>query len=174
MICCQYDRDAQRIRRALPKRLAKYKLRLNEEKTRMVFFSKRAYQQQRSASFDFLGFTFYRSPSRKGVVIPKLKSQGKRFRGKLKRVNEWARQMRNREKLLVLWRLFRVKLQGHIRYYGVSFNLDWVEKFVQIATRILFKWLNRRSQRKSFTWEQFNRFVQANPLPRRKAYHPFF
>ncbi len=56
VICCQYDRDAQRIRRALPKRLAKYKLRLNEEKTRMVFFSKRAYQHHRSASFDFLGF----------------------------------------------------------------------------------------------------------------------
>ncbi len=45
VICCQYDRDAQRIRRALPKRLARYKLRLNEEKTRMVFFSKRAYQR---------------------------------------------------------------------------------------------------------------------------------
>ena len=44
VICCQYDRDAQRIRRALPKRLARYQLRLNEEKTRMVSFSKRAYQ----------------------------------------------------------------------------------------------------------------------------------
>ncbi len=82
--------------------------------------------------------------------------------------------MRNREKLPVLWRRFCIKLQGHIRYYGVSFNLAWVEKFVQLATRILFKWLNRRSQRKSFTWEQFNRFIQANPLPRRKVYHPFF
>ena len=62
--------------------------------------------------------------------------------------------MRNREKLPVLWRRFCIKLQGHIRYFGVSFNLAWVEKFIQLATRILFKWLNRRSQRKSFTWEQ--------------------
>jgi group II intron reverse transcriptase/maturase len=174
VICCQYSRDAHRIRRALPKRLAKYKLRLNEEKTRMVLFSKRAYQHHRSASFDFLGFTFYRGPSRKGEIIPKLKSQGKRLRGKLRRVNEWARQMRNREKLPVLWRRFCIKLQGHIRYFGVSFNLAWVEKFIQLATRILFKWLNRRSQRQSFTWEQFNRFLQENPLPRVKVYHPLF
>ncbi|MBT4504247.1 MAG: group II intron reverse transcriptase/maturase [Gemmatimonadetes bacterium] len=174
VICCQYNRDAQRIRRALPKRLAKYKLRLNEEKTQMIFFSKRAYWQHRSASFDFLGFTFYLSPSHRGDIIPKLKSQGKRFRAKLKRVNEWARQVRCQEKLPVIWRRFCTKLRGHIRYYGVSFNSDWVEKFIQIATRILFKWLNRRSQRKSFTWEQFNRFIRANPLPRTKVYHPLF
>ena len=82
--------------------------------------------------------------------------------------------MRNRERLLVLWRRLCIKLQGHIRYYGVSFNVAWVQEFLRIATLMLFKWLNRLSQRKSFTWEQFSRFVQANPLPRAKVYHPLF
>ena len=29
----------------------------------------------------------------------------------------------------------------------------------------LFKWLNRRSQKKSFTWAQFNKLLHRNPLP---------
>src|SRR5215831_13687874 len=42
VICCQYGRDAERILRALRQRLAKYRLRLHEEKTRLVPFSKQA------------------------------------------------------------------------------------------------------------------------------------
>ena len=173
VICCQYDRDAQRIRRALPKRLARYQLRLNEEKTRMVSFSKRAYQRQRaSMHFDFLGFTFYLGRSRSGHVIPKVKTQGKRVRRKLCRVAEWARRIRNRERLPVIWALFCTKLRGHIRYYGVTFNTHAVQLFVWTATQILFKWLNRRSQRRSFTWEQFNQYLRLHPLPPVKVYHP--
>ena len=175
VVCCQNERDAQRIVRALPQRLAKYHLRLNTEKTRLVPFSKwRKPLDGKPTSFNFLGFTFYWGRSGKGAVIPKLKSEGKRLRGKLKRVNEWGRTMRNRHKLRDLWTLFCAKLRGHIQYYGVSFNLAAIRKFLERATRILFKWLNRRSQRKSFNWEQFNLFIQANPLPRAKIYHPLF
>ena len=42
------------------------------------------------------------------------------------------------------------------------------------AVKTLFKWLNRRSQRKSFNWEKFSLFVEKNPLPKIKVYHPFF
>lgn len=100
-----------------------------------------------------------------------LKSEGKRLRAKLKHVSAWARRMRNQEKLLTLWKSFCVKLEGHIRYFGVSFNGRAVQRFLCAATRILFKWLNRRSQRKSFTWVQFARFIQAHPLPKVRIYH---
>ena len=103
-----------------------------------------------------------------------MKTEGKRLRTKLQRVAAWARQIRNRERLPVIWKIFCTKLQGHIRYYGVSFNGGSVRRFVLMATRILFKWLNRRSQRKSFNWEQFRRFLRRNPLPRVKVYHPLF
>ena len=55
VICCQYESDAIRIKTALVKRLAKYKLKLNEEKTKMVNFCKTSGNK---AAFDFLGFTF--------------------------------------------------------------------------------------------------------------------
>ncbi len=96
------------------------------------------------------------------------------MRVKLKRVNEWARGIRNRYRLSHIWKLFRAKLRGHIQYYGVSFNSVAVGKFVWEAVGILFKWLNRRSQRKSFTWEQFKRFIQRHPLPQVRVCHPLF
>ena len=104
-------------------------------------------------------------------MIPKLKSEGQRLRAKLKRVNEWIRKVRNRYSLRQIWELFCAKLRGHIQYYGVSFNSASVRKFLWGATRIVFKWLNRRSQRKSFTWEQFHLFIQAHPLPKARIYH---
>jgi group II intron reverse transcriptase/maturase len=172
VICCQYENDAKRILRSLVRRLEKYGLKLNEEKTRFVSFSKQAYRQGvKQETFDFLGFTFYIGRSRKGTPIPKVKSSGKRIRVKLKRVNQWARLVRSQYRLAEIWRMFCAKLEGHIRYYGVSFNCAHVSKFLRAATRILFKWLNRRSQRKSFDWKQFNEFLKANPLPRVRIYH---
>src|SRR5262249_49409986 len=71
-------------------------------------------------------------------------------------------------RLPILWNTFCAKLRGHTRYYGVSFNGAHVRKFLHSATRILWKWLNRRSQRRSMTWDQFHRFLQTHPLPRAK------
>ncbi len=175
VICCQYTRDAERILRALRQRLAKYSLRLNDAKTRLVPFSKQvARHGEPQGAFEFLGFIFYLGRSRKGVVIPKLKTSGKRLRTKLKRVKEWARTAKDTARLPILWNTFGAKLRGHIRYYGVSFNLAHVRKFLHRATRILWKWLNRRSQRRSMTWDQFHRFLQMHPLPRAKIYHALF
>jgi hypothetical protein len=96
------------------------------------------------------------------------------LRVKLKRVSEWARIASRRYRLGELWRRFRVKLLGHIRYYGVSFNGRDVGKFLNSSVRILYKWLERRSQRKSLTWEQFQQFIRANPLPVVKIYHKLY
>lgn len=175
IVCCQYGSDADRIRKALGQRLAKYGLALNEEKTRMVTFSKRAQRQgEKQVAFNFLGFTFYLGRTRKGAVIPKVKTEGKRLRCKLKRVGAWARQVRNRLPLRQIWDRFRAKLRGHIQYYAVSFNSQAVERFTYQATRILFRHLNRRSQRKSFTWEQFNRFLRQHPLPPVRIRHALY
>jgi RNA-directed DNA polymerase len=175
IICCQYDMDAQRIRETLEKRLDKYKLQLNEEKTKLVPFNKAlARQGVEQGTFDFLGFTFYLAKSRGGRIIPKLKTKTKSFRAKLSKVKEWARQIRSKMPMKEIWNIFRAKLRGHIQYYGVSFNSDYVEKFLQEATKIMYKWLNRRSQRRSFTWEEFNRFTALNPLPTVKVVHRLF
>lgn len=175
VICCRYASDATRIKTALGKRLRKYHLQLNEDKTHLVRFSKRGERRgEKAGVFDFLGFTFYLGRSRRGGIIPKLKTIGKRLRNKLKRVAEWARRVRNVLPLKQIWALFRAKLRGHLEYYGVSFNGKALNTFVYQATRILFRHLNRRSQRKSFNWEQFARFQKAHPLPPVRIRHALY
>ena len=166
IICCQYDNDAQRIRKSLSKRLEKFKLELNEEKTKQVPFDKRmAAQGIEQGTFDFLGFTFYLGKARSGRIIPKLKTKAKTMKTKLKKVKEWIRKIKNKIPLKQIWKTFVAKLRGHINYYGVSHNTTCVAQFVHEARGIIFKWLNRRSQRKSFTWEKFAKYIESHPLP---------
>ena len=175
IICCQYDGDAKRIREALVKRLEKYKLELNEEKTKQISFDKRLVAQGiEQGIFDFLGFTFYWGKAKSGRIIPKLKTKAKTMKAKLKKVKEWIKKIKDREQLSQIWKTFIAKLRGHINYYGVSHNSENVSKFVNEAKRIIFKWLNRRSQRKSFTWEKFAKYMETHPLPTVKIVHRLF
>ena len=175
VICCQYGQDAKRIYNALTKRLEKFKLKMNKDKTKLVQFSKiEEARGQSQEAFDFLGFTFYLGRSRKGIVIPKVKTSGKKFRAKLRNVNIWCKTVRNRSKLKVIWKTFRIKIRGHIQYYGVSHNASKVDEFIGQATKILFKWLNRRSQRRSFDWDKFNRFIKNYPLEKARVVHALF
>jgi RNA-directed DNA polymerase len=175
VICCEKEEDAIRIKAGLAKRLTKYKLTLNEEKTKLVEFSKKKVEQGLpQGAFDFLGFTFYWGKTRKGILVPKLKTSGKTIRKKLVKVREWIKCNRNKAKLKELWKIFQAKLRGHIQYYGVSFNSGKVQKFCFEATKIVFKWINRRSQKKSFSWEKFKMFQKRHPLPRAKICHTLF
>ena len=48
------------------------------------------------------------------------------------------------------------RVLGHLSYYAITDNGRRCTYFVYRATRILFKWLNRKSQRKAYTWDGFN------------------
>ena len=175
VICCQYNRDAERIKKAMSQRLAKYGLKMNEDKTKLVRFSRR---QQRKGikqeTFDFLGFTFYLGKSQKGFYLVKVKTAGKRFNSKLKKVNDWARSIRNTIPLKQIMKIAAAKVRGHIQYYGVSHNSKTVNTFVFRVTNIIFKWLNRRSQRKSFCWERFCKYLDRISFPKAKICHRLF
>jgi group II intron reverse transcriptase/maturase len=175
VICCQYNRDAERIKVALNNRLTKYGLKMNEDKTKLVKFSRSNLKQnEKQETFDFLGFTFYYGKSRKGHYVIKVKTNGKRFRSKLKKVNDWARAIRNKIQLAEIIKIAAAKVRGHIQYYGISNNFAAVKEFLCHVRRILFKWLNRRSQRKSFDWEQFQKFLDRMKFPEAKICHKFF
>lgn len=175
VICCRYATDAERIKTALGKRLGKYKLKMNEEKTKLVKFSKHQQSQGvKQETFDFLGFTFYLGKSRRGKAVVKPKTRGKTLRTKLKKVNEWAKAIRNKYTLNNIMKTAKLKLRGHIQYYGVSFNFREVSQFERKVRQILFKWLNRRSQRKSFTWEQFQTYLDRINFPKAKICYNLF
>ena len=49
-----------------------------------------------------------------------------------------------------------------------------IGKFGYVTIRALQKWLNRRSQCKSFTWKQFSDYLAHYPLPRPRIVHRFY
>ena len=148
---------------------------MNEDKTKLVSFSKKEAARGKSqGAFDFLGFTFYLGKSRKGCIIPKVKTSGKKYRAKLKNVGTWSREIRNRKSMGEIWKRFQAKIRGHIQYYAVSHNTGNVDEFIDRATKILFKWLNRRSQKRSLDWDKFNKFMKKYPLPKARVIHLLF
>ena len=60
---------------------------------------------------------------------------------------------------------FKRSLVGYYNYYCITDNTPSVHQFKDKIQYLLFKWLNRRSQRKSFTWDKFNLFLHKYPLP---------
>jgi hypothetical protein len=58
------------------------------------------------------------------------------------------------------------KIQGHINYYAIYGNMRSVKNFVNEVRTLLNRWLNRRSQRKSFNWAGYIKFLAKYPLPK--------
>jgi group II intron reverse transcriptase/maturase len=167
--CFQYEEDARRFRLEMVERLAEFDLEVEEAKTVVLRFGSRANQggpkdgRRRPQTFSFLGFTHYVSRSRKGNFVVGRKTEGQRLRKKLMGLNQRLRAMRGEGGRAILVYVQR-HLRGHIQYYGVSGNSRSVASYVYFATRCLFKWLNRRSQRRSLDWRRF-RAVMNPQLP---------
>ncbi len=174
IICCYYRSDSVKVLRALRGRLTKYGLQLNDKKTKVVKFNRWEFPKVKQGTFCFLGFMFYIRLSRIGHSHVAVKTSRVRLYSKLRKVKLWCKINKDKYRLRQLWDVFNSKLRGHIQYYGVSLNSDSVYKFVHQATGIFFKWINRRSQRKSMTWEQFSTFRKAFPTAEVKICHQLF
>ncbi|WP_414714938.1 group II intron maturase-specific domain-containing protein [Sporomusa sp.] len=97
------------------------------------------------------------------------KTSKKKYRASLLRCKDWIKDNRHMPTRDFMKKL-KIKLQGYCRYYGVTGNRPAVSNFVDEVKRLIFKWLNRRSQRKSFGWDKFNLFLKKYPLPQVKTY----
>ena len=179
VICVQYKEDAIKILNALKERLNKFKLELAEDKTRLIEFGRFAKQNAnakdlRPATFSFLGFTHFIDRTRKGGFKLGRKTDGKKLRLKLKEMNQWLKASRNLFPIEEIWKKLRAKLRGHFQYYGVSGNYRGIGSFEFLTKKLAFKWLNRRSQKKSFTWESFIVYLERHPLPKLAIHHDFY
>jgi len=175
----QHADDAQRIEQALRERFAKFDLELHSEKTHTISFGRYERenadrQGRRPNTFNFLGFTHYCDKSLKGWFKVGRKTSGKKFRAKCKEMNNWLRKIRNCMKSKEWWPVLEAKLRGHYQYYGVSGNMRSLQRFYWLTGRMVYKWLNRRSQRKSFSWDSFLKYQECYPLPKPKIVHKFY
>lgn len=177
VIMTQYKDDCEAILENLRERLEKFGLELSETKTRVVRFGRTADghdEDNKPGTFDFLGITHYCTKSRKGGFKIGRKTSKSRLNRRLKEMNEFLRNNRNRYKLKELWKMIRQKLLGHYHYYGMSENSKSINHYKMKVERLLFKWLNRRSQKKSFNWVNFSKYLRKYPLPPPKIYVSFY
>ncbi len=157
----QYRYDAEKFYAVLPKRLKKFGLEVAPDKTRIIKFSRLdrvGKNMSGKSSFTFLGLEFRWGISRKGTRIIKRRTARKKLKKALANVTEFCREKRSL-RMKVFFKGLNSRLRGHYNYYGVIGNYRSLMDFFHQARRIIFKWLNRRSQKKSFDWERFEKIL---------------
>jgi group II intron reverse transcriptase/maturase len=148
----QYRSDAESFYCELGERLGKFGLEMAPDKTRILRFCR--FDLNGSGRFDFLGFEYYWERTRTGRLGVKRRTSRKKLCASLANMTDWIR--RNRSlRVGQLLSILRTKYRGYWNYYGVIGNSASLSRFFYRSKRILFKWLNRRSQRKSYTWTGF-------------------
>ncbi len=158
----QYQQDAELFYQQLNERLGKFGLEVCPEKTRILLFSRSMLRQ--SGTFDFLGFEFRRAISRKFKSIVRRRTSRKKLRASIAAFTEWIKKNRNK-KISKLMTTLRTKYRGYWNYYGVIGNYGSLKTFYYRTRRILFKWLNRRSQRLSYNWAGFGDLLNQFLIP---------
>ena len=174
VVVFQYKDDAERFYEHLKKRMEHFGMTLEENKTRLIEFGRFAEERcakkgRKPQTFTFLGFTHYCSHGRNGKFRVKRKTSRKKFAKKCKEVHRIIRDMRTRRLAVIIKKMNQI-LVGYYHYYGITDNIDSLRNFRRQMRKSLFKWLNRRSQKKSYTWEQFDDMLRTYPLAEPKIY----
>ena len=178
VVCFQHKDEAESFYKLLGDRMEHFGLSLEKEKSRLIEFGRFADENskrrngKKPETFTFLGFTHYCSKGRNGQFRVKRKTSKKKFNKKLKELNKEIR-----EKLIfsgcsapdtIKW--LNQVLVGYFHYYGITDNSRMLVAFVHRIRRILFKKLNRRSQRRSFKWDNFEDLLKDFPLAKPRIY----
>lgn len=178
VIGCKNRQDAQKVWSMLQVRLEKFGLELSQEKSRLIEFGQIAYMRskrmgEKPATFNFLGFTHYMAQDRKGGLKLGRKTIGKRMRRTLVALNDKLRNLRNMLPFDEFYKHLCRILKGYYNYFGFAGNFPTLKKFEYAVEKMWFKWLNRRSQKRSFDWSGFKDLLKQFPLPKpriRKSY----
>lgn len=173
--CFQYKDDAEQFYEHLIRRMRHFGLEIEENKTRLIEFGRFAERDRKERgegkpeTFDFLGFTHYCSKSRGGWYRVKRKTSKKKFAKACRNFNQKIKDMRT-WKLRAIFKRVNQMLIGYYHYYGITDNGRCLYSLKNRVERSLFYWLNRRSQKKSYTWEQFHDVLKLFPLAEPKIY----
>jgi group II intron reverse transcriptase/maturase len=170
VIVCSLEEDARRIWEVLPKRLGRFGLRLNREKSRRLSFDRPRVQSwasegaPRPHSFDFLGFTHYWRRGRKGNWVLYRKTAKARFARSVREVHRWCRSHRHLP-LSEQHSMLCAKVRGHYAYYGVRGNFEALSRFQFKVCLSWLKWLQRRSQRGEMKRARRQALLTQWPIP---------
>lgn len=174
-------KEAQDFQVRLEERLRNFGIAMNLTKTKVIVCGAkeaalRGKNGNKMPTFTFLGFmhVWDRSFNKKDKVWfwrVKRRTCPLRFRKKLSEILTFIKRNRH-DKLLVL-KVKRI-VQGYVNYFAVNDNLKRVSQFLREVEKMLFKWLSRRSQKRSYRWDQFSRVLERINFPRRPKVRNLF
>ena len=174
--CFEYKSDAEAFYEHLKRRMKHFGLELEESKTRLIEFGRFAESNRkdrgdgRPETFSFLGFTHYCSHSKTGWFRVKRKTNKKKLAKKSREINALIRDMRNLPIRNMVKKLNEI-LVGYYHYYGITDNSASLNSFYNNVVRYrVYYWLNRRSQRKSYTKEGYKELMKQFPLALPRIY----
>jgi group II intron reverse transcriptase/maturase len=153
VVMFQHEREARAFYEALKLRMARFGLKLAEDKTRILPFGR---WKGAKETFDFLGFTHFNARTRTGKYTVGHRVAKKKMKQKKENIKKWIKENRTMP-LASMLRALNVKLVGTFRYYGISGMFGQVLRIYKYAKCTAYKWLNRRSQRRSFSYSAFLR-----------------
>ncbi|MBF0197929.1 MAG: group II intron reverse transcriptase/maturase [Planctomycetes bacterium] len=159
----QYKNEAEWFYQKQSERLNKFNLEIAPEKTNLIRFTR--FIPNKGESFEFLGFSFQWRPVRSGKPMVSATTSKKKFTASVATFKEWIKSNRNK-RVNVLMRKLKSKLQGYWNYYGIPGNSRALKSMFRQVYELLFKWLNRRSQRKSYTRWGLNDLLATFNVPK--------
>ena len=159
----QYRRDAKAVYGSLPARLRMFGLEVAKEKTSMMGFSR--FRPSMRRRITFLGFEYYWWTGLDGSPRVMRRTARAKLKALRQSLKDWMKKSRS-NRLYQIAKELRVKMLGHYRYFGIKGNGDSLWRYRTIVIELLFKWINRRSQRKSINWVGFKQLLEAMRLPK--------
>jgi group II intron reverse transcriptase/maturase len=170
VVAFQYRDEARAFYQGLPERLREFDLEVAPEKTHIKRFSR--FHPSRTRNFQFLGFEFFWGVDRNGEPRLKRQTAAKKHKAMMTDIYCWIKNNRSK-RLNILMPMLRRKLIGVQNYFALPDNGRSVSSLYNHVLHCLYKWLNRRSQKRSFNWNGFKdmlRYFQIHPMRVSKRY----
>ena len=162
----QYEWEAKSYYKELKERLAKFKLEIAEDKSKIIKFGRFSNNKE---TFDFLGFIHMNGANSKGTYAVVHKTSKKKLKDKKQVAKKWIKENMH-EPIEKIIKKLNKKLIGHYAYYGITGNYSKIKEFYKYIIDRLFRYLKRRGQRKKITWYKFNGILKKTPVINPRLY----
>jgi len=166
----EHQDEVERYLRELKEHLLEYGLELNEDKTRLIRFGRfaafnRAERGEgKPEPFTFLGLQHICGKNRRGRFEVRRITDGKRRRKKLQELKQELRR-RMHAPIAKVGGWLQSVLRGYYQYHAVPGNLSILARFRHQVTRLRYRTLCQRSQRRP-TWKKLSPiFDHWLPIP---------